>query len=225
MANIFPKETNIVMMKASIALTIVGMIAPLAIWYYFTPKYSRVGYQPVQPVAFQHDLHVGQLGLDCRYCHSYVEVSGHSNVPNTQTCMNCHSQIAKDNPKLKPVRDSWATGVPIAWVKVHNVPDYAYFNHSAHVNRGVSCVSCHGKVNEMAVVWQHESQSMGWCLQCHRNPENAVRPIAAAKPGEQSPIFNLDWEPPKGQRQPDIGKKLVKDWKIQPPTDCAGCHR
>lgn len=225
MANIFPKGTNLVVIKASFALGIVGILVPLAVWYYFTPKYSRVGYQPVQPVAFQHDLHVGQLGLDCRFCHSYVEVSGHSNIPATQVCMGCHLQVQKDNPKLKPVRDSWATGQPIAWVKIHNVPDYAYFNHSAHVNRGVSCVSCHGKVNEMSVVWQHESQSMGWCLQCHRNPENFVRPIAADKPGEQSPIFNLDWTPPKGESQADIGAKLVKDWKINPPKDCAGCHR
>src|SRR5277367_4406236 len=106
MANIFPKATNIILLKAVIALHIVGGLAAAGVWYYVTPKYSRVGYQPTQPVAFQHDLHVGQLGLDCRYCHSYVEVSGHSNVPNTQTCMACHSQVAKDNPKLKPVRDS-----------------------------------------------------------------------------------------------------------------------
>ena len=160
MANIFPKGTNETVIKAGIALGAVGTLVVLAVWYYFTPKYSRVGYQPVQPVHFQHDIHVGQLGLDCRYCHSYVEVSGHSNVPNTQTCMTCHQQIQVDNAKLQPVRDSWATGQPISWVKVHNVPDYAYFNHSAHVNRGVSCVVCHGKVNEMNVVWQDQPQSM-----------------------------------------------------------------
>jgi len=225
MANLFPKATNLIVLKAGFALSIVGLVAVLAVWYYATPKYSRVGYQPVQPVFFQHDLHVGQLGMDCRYCHSFVETSGFSNYPSTQTCMNCHTQIQKDNPRLQPVRDSWATGQPIAWVKVHNVPDYAYFNHSAHVNRGVSCVSCHGKVNEMNVVWQNQSQTMGWCLSCHRNPENAVRPLAGAKPGEQSPIYNLNWTPPKGMSQSDLGKKLVHDWKINPPTDCAGCHR
>jgi hypothetical protein len=225
MANLFPKATNLIVLKAGFALSIVGGLVALAVWYYFTPKYSRVGYQPVQPVAFQHDLHVGQLGLDCRYCHSYVEVSGHSNYPTTQTCMNCHSQIQSKNPKLQPVRDSWATGQPIAWVKIHNVPDYAYFNHSAHVNRGVSCVSCHGKVNEMSVVWQHEPQSMAWCLNCHRNPAEYVRPIAASTPGGQSPIYNLNWTPPKGKSQTDIGRALVKEWKINPPKDCAGCHR
>jgi hypothetical protein len=225
MANIFPKGTNLIVIKAGLALSIVGALAALAVWYYFTPKYSRVGYEPVQPVAFQHDIHVGQLGLDCRYCHSYVEMSGHSNYPTTQTCMNCHSQIQKNNPKLAPVRDSYATGHPIAWVKIHNVPDYAYFNHSAHVNRGVSCVVCHGKVNEMSVVWHDQSLSMGWCLQCHRNPQDYVRPLAADKPGQQSPIYNLNWTLPAGTTQAELGKKLVQDWKINPPKDCGGCHR
>ena len=225
MANIFPKATNMFLLQAVAAISIVGGLVPLGVWYYFTPKYSRVGYQPVQPVAFDHKLHVGQLGMDCRYCHSYVEVSGHSNLPTTQTCMNCHRDIQKDNPKLQPLRDSWATGQPIPWVKIHNIPDYAFFNHSAHVNRGVSCVSCHGKVNEMNVVFQHEPQSMAWCLQCHRNPQEAVRPIAADTPGGKSPVFDLDWEPPQGLTQGEIGSKLVHDWKINPPTNCAGCHR
>ena len=136
--------------------------------------------------------------------------------------MNCHSQIQTKNPKLQPVRDSWATGVPIQWVKIHNVPDYAYFNHSAHVNRGVSCVSCHGKVNEMNVVFQDQPQSMAWCLNCHRNPSEYVRPIAADKPGETSPVFNLNWHVPAGTTQAQLGRKLVKEWKINPPTDCAG---
>ena len=225
MANIFPKATNLIMLKAIFALSIVGGLAAAGVWYYFTPKYSRVGYQPVQPVAFDHNLHVGQLGMDCRYCHSYVEVSSHSNFPATQTCMNCHRDIQKNNPKLQPVRDSWTSGQPIAWVKIHNVPDYAYFNPSAHVNRGVSCVVCHGQVNEMNVVWQDKSQSMGWCLQCHRNPQDYVRPIAADKPGDISPIFNLDWTPPAGTSQAKLGRDLVHDWKINPPKDCAGCHR
>jgi hypothetical protein len=225
MANIFPKATNLIVLKAMFVLSIVGGLATAGVWYYFTPKYSRVGYQPVQPVYFDHKLHVGQLGMDCRYCHSFVEVSGHSNYPSTQTCMNCHRDVDKNNPKLQPVRDSWASGKPIEWVKIHNVPDYAYFNHSAHVNRGVSCVTCHGQVNQMNVVWHDKSQSMGWCLNCHRNPQEYLRPIAADKPGEQSPIYNLDWQPPDGKTQGEIGKKLFHDWKINPPKDCAGCHR
>ena len=225
MANIFPPGTNQTVIKAGIVLNVVGVLVVLAVWYYFTPKYSRVGYQPVQPVHFQHDIHVGQLGLDCRYCHSYVEVSGHSNYPTTQTCMNCHRQVQKDNPKLQPIRDSWATGTPVAWVKIHNVPDYAYFNHSAHVNRGVSCVSCHGNVDNMNTVYQAESQSMGWCLNCHRNPQNFVRPLAATTPGEKSPVFDLEWKVPDGTTQGQLGLQLVKDLKINPPKDCGGCHR
>jgi hypothetical protein len=150
--------------------------------------------------------------------------------------MNCHRSVQKDNPKLQPVRDSWANGTPIAWVKIHNVPDYAYFNHSAHVNRGVSCVSCHGQVNEMNVVYQDQPQTMGWCLNCHRNPQEAVRPLAATglgggKPGDTSPIFNLDWKPTVKDKdghvmtQDELGLQLVKDLKINPPKDCGGCHR
>jgi hypothetical protein len=223
MANIFPPSINILVIKAGVALSVVGATAVLGIWYYATPQYSRVGYEPNQPVAFQHSIHVEQLGLDCRYCHSHVEVSGHSNIPTTQTCMNCHTYIQAKNPRLQPVRDSWDTGKPIPWVRIHHVPDYAYFNHSAHVNRGVSCVSCHGKVNEMKVVYEDQSLSMAWCLACHRNPENFVRPMAADQAGEQSPIYNLDWTPPAGSTQ--TGAKLVHDWKINPPKDCAGCHR
>ena len=225
MANLFPKGTNETVLKAGLCLAIIGGLVTAAVWYYFTPKYSRVGYQPVQPVHFQHDIHVGQLGLDCRYCHSYVEVSGHSNLPTTQVCMNCHSQVQKNNPKLQPVRDSYANNVPIVWTKIHNVPDYAYFNHSAHVNRGVSCVSCHGQVNEMNVVFQAKSQSMAWCLQCHRHPENAVRPLASTTMGGISPVYDLTWKPPTGKTQAEVGADLVKAWKINPPTDCAGCHR
>ena len=231
MANIFPKGTNLTVIKAGFALSIVGALVTVAVWYYFTPKYSRVGYEPVQPVHFQHDIHVGQLGLDCRYCHSYVEVSGHSNFPTTQTCMNCHRSVQKDNPKLQPIRDSWANGTTIQWVKIHNVPDYAYFNHSAHVNRGVSCVSCHGQVNEMNVVYQDQSQSMGWCLNCHRNPQEFVRPLAADKPGETSPIFDLKWTAPTTDKNgkpitpAQLGQQVVDSLKIKPPTDCGGCHR
>jgi hypothetical protein len=225
MANIFPKATNLIVIKAMFALSVIGGLATVAVWYYFTPKYSRVGYQPVQPVAFDHSLHAGQLGIDCRFCHSYVEVSGQSNYPATQVCMSCHTQIQANNPKLQPVRDSWATGQPISWVKIHNVPDYAYFNHSAHVNRGISCVSCHGQINEMQVVSEQKPLSMGWCLSCHRSPENYVRPIAAETPGATSPVFNLDWHPPAGATQAELGRKLVHDWKIDPPTNCAGCHR
>jgi hypothetical protein len=181
--------------------------------------------------------------MDCRYCHSFVEVAAHSNVPTTQVCMNCHSQVQKDNPKLAPLRESWATGQPVEWVQIHKTPDYVYFNHSAHVNRGVSCVSCHGKVNEMPVVYQAEPHSMAWCLDCHRNPETALRPL--------DQITNLNWKPeelepqaflakygkPPGHEgkdysrisklsQDEIGLTLRDRWKINPPDkNCFGCHR
>lgn len=226
MANIFPKWTNTLAPKAIVCGGLVATVVPLAMWYYFTPKYTRVGYMPTQPVPFQHSLHVQQLGLDCRYCHSYVEVSEHSNVPSTQTCMNCHTAIKSNSPKLQPVRDSWKTGQPVEWVRIHRVPDYAYYNHSAHVNRGISCVSCHGQINEMEVVWHDQPQGMAWCLNCHRNPQNYLRPL--------SEITHLDWKPEdmgnnpetgKPWTQVEIGTKLKNDWHIDPKVTCTTCHR
>jgi len=217
MANIFPRGSNLLPIKLTICAAVLGAALTLGMWYYFTPKYTNVGYMPVQPVPFSHKIHVGQLGLDCRYCHSFVEVAAHSNVPNTQTCMNCHSQVQKENPKLKPIRDSWATGKPVNWVQIHKTPDYVYFNHSVHVNRGVSCFSCHGPVNEMEVVYHYQPLSMSWCLDCHRHPENHLRP--------PSEVFNLSWKPPVGQIQRDIGLELKKEWNVNPPENCAGCHR
>ena len=224
MANIFPRGSNFLPLKIILCLAVAGGAVSLAVPYYFTPKYTRVGYQPQQPVNFSHQIHAGQLGMDCRYCHSFVEVAAHSNVPTTQVCMNCHSQVQKENPKLAPVRESWATGKSIEWVQIHKTPDYVYFNHSAHVNRGVSCVSCHGKVNEMAVVYHAKSHSMSWCLDCHRAPENEVRPL--------SEITNLDWEAPqfenesKKEAQQRVGKGIVEKLQLNPPDkNCAGCHR
>ncbi len=191
MANFFPRWTNWIPLQVAICAGVLGLGAVVAVAYYFTPKYTRVGYEPSQPVPFRHDLHVGQLGLDCRFCHSYVEESGHANVPTNQTCVNCHGVglggILADSPKLAPIQEARKTGEPIAWRRVHQLPDYAYFDHSVHVSRGVSCVSCHGKINEMEVVRHDQPLSMGWCLDCHRSPENALRPLEE--------IFNLDWNP------------------------------
>jgi hypothetical protein len=243
MANLFPRWTNWIPLKLVVILFVLGNAAVAGVWYYFTPKYTRVGYQPVQPVPFSHEIHAGQLGMDCRYCHSFVEVSYHSNVPNTQVCMNCHSQIQKDNPKLEAVRQSWQTGQPVTWIQLHKTPDYAYYNHSVHVNRGISCVSCHGQVNHMAVVYHDQPLSMSWCLDCHRHPENALRPREA--------VYNLDWKPsdvnakdfvakygkPPGEEdrdfssndvkltQQEIGLTLKHAWYVNPPENCAGCHR
>ena len=224
MANIFPRGSNFLPLKIILCLAVAGGAASLAVPYYFTPKYTRVGYQPEQPVNFSHQIHAGQLGMDCRYCHSFVEVAAHSNVPTTQVCMNCHQAVQKENPKLAPVRESWATGKSLEWVQIHKTPDYVYFNHSAHVNRGVSCVSCHGKVNEMAVVYHAESHSMSWCLDCHRNPQDFVRPL--------DKVTDLNWEAPqlegesKKEAQQRVGDELVKKLHLNPPDkNCAGCHR
>ncbi|CAN5346747.1 cytochrome c3 family protein [soil metagenome] len=206
MANFFPRWTNTVLLKVAVCLGVVGIGTVAAVSYYFTPEYTRVGYQPSQPVPFSHKLHAGQLGMDCRYCHNHVESSAHSNIPSSQTCWNCHQHVKKESPRLEPIRRSidktyeGYTGEPVEWVRVHKVPEYAYFDHSAHVNRGVSCVSCHGKINEMSVVYQHESQSMGWCLDCHRAPEKNLRPL--------DQITNLDWKPEDLDREQFYGHLL-----------------
>ncbi len=217
MANFFPKWTNWIPLKVVICLGVLGGAVTGGIWYYFTPKYTRVGYMPTQPVPFSHAIHVEQLGMDCRYCHSFVEVASHSNVPTTQTCMACHTQIRATSPKLEAVRESWKTGRPVDWVRVHKTPDYTYFNHAVHVNRGVSCFSCHGAVNEMTTVFQDQPQSMSWCLDCHRAPENFLRP-----PQE---VYNMKWKPAEGESQREIGKAFKAAWEVEPPVTCGGCHR
>ena len=131
-----------------VGVLLTGGAVTAGMWYYFTPKYSRVGYQPLQPVAFSHAVHVDQLGLDCRYCHNAVEKSWYSNIPASSTCMNCHEQVLKDDPRLALVRESAQTGQPIPWVQIHRVPDYVYFNHEVHVRRGISCVKCHGRIDQ-----------------------------------------------------------------------------
>jgi hypothetical protein len=224
MANIFPRGINWLPVKLTIISTVVTVVLTAGVWYYFTPKYTRVGYQPVQPVPFPHNVHVDQLGMDCRYCHSFVEVAAHSNVPTTQVCMNCHSQVQKDNPKLQPIMDSWRSGKPVEWVQIHKTPDYVYFNHSVHVNRGVSCVECHGKINEMEVVYHAKPHSMKWCLECHREPELHLRPV--------DEVTNLNWQPqPKeGESIEDaqlrVGTEIKDREHVNPPDkNCFGCHR
>lgn len=217
MANLFPKWSNQVPKNAIIALMIVGLAITAGMTYYMTPKYADVGYQPIQPVAFDHSLHVGQLGIDCRYCHTFVDRSAFSNIPDAGTCMNCHNQIRADSPALAPIRESVASGNPVKWVKIHSMPDYVYFNHAVHVNRGVSCVECHGKVNEMPVVFRDKSLTMQFCLDCHRNPAKALRPL--------DKVFDLDWKAESPEAQRKMGEKFVHDWKVNPPVSCSGCHR
>lgn len=217
MSKIFPKSANALPLQIVIFLFVLGGVAAAGITYYATPAYLRVGYEPVQPVPFEHSLHVGQLGIDCRYCHSSVEKSGTSSVPAAQTCMNCHSQIKTTSPLLEVVRESYKTGDAVPWVKIHQTPDYVYFNHSVHVNRGVSCVECHGKVNEMSKVYHAKSHSMSFCLDCHRNPEQFIR--------EPKDVYNLDSPTLAEQGKLEEAKKFIHDWKVKPPQSCSGCHR
>jgi hypothetical protein len=217
MSKIFRKSINLLPLKILVGLGVIGVTVVAAFYYYATPYYTRVGFAPTQPVAFDHALHAGQLGLDCRYCHSHVERSGHANVPATTTCMNCHNQIRSQSPALELVRRSYETGDPIPWVRVHQIPDFVYFNHAVHVNRGVSCYDCHGQVNQMKVVSHDRPLSMAFCLECHRNPERYVRP--------HHEVFNLNWRPESMEEQLRRGRETVSAHRLSPPVTCSGCHQ
>lgn len=184
-----------------------------------SPKTTAVGYQPAQPVPYSHAMHVGKLGMDCRYCHSTVEKAAFAAIPPTQTCMNCHASIKTASEKTKLLRESWETGKPIEWVRVHDLPDYVYFNHSAHVNKGVGCVSCHGRIDQMEVVKQVQPLSMSWCLDCHRNPENHLRPV--------DKVTDMAWQPPGGDQRKNAltlkGQYHIRDATYM--TSCTTCHR
>jgi len=193
-----------------------AIIVVFIIWYYFSPSYTDAGYMPDQPVKYSHKLHAGDLGIDCRYCHTSVEEAASARVPPTQTCMNCHTILGTDNEKLLPVRESYATGQPIEWVRIHNIPDYAYFDHSAHINAGVGCQSCHGDIHQMDVVRQVEPLSMEWCLTCHRDPAPHIRPL--------DQVTNMNWTP--GKDHDEYVRRFMEEHDISAPiTDCSGCHR
>src|SRR5215212_4795676 len=212
MSDIFPKWTNRLPLYIIIGALLVGGGVTAGVWYYFTPKYTRVGYQPIQPVGFPHSVHVDQLGLDCRYCHSAVEKSWYSNVPSSSTCMNCHNQVLKDDPRLALIRESAQSGKPVPWVQIHKMPDFVYFNHSVHVNRGISCIHCHDQVNKLDEVRQMKPLSMSYCLDCHRDPGKNIRPP------EQ--VFNLDWRPPKDFATTQ-GHYMVTNWNVHPSQSCS----
>ena len=194
----------------------------MGVTYYFTPKYARVGYEPVQPVPFSHKIHAGELAMDCRYCHNGVEQSWFSNLPGASTCMNCHSQVLKDDPRLALVRESAASGQPIAWVQIHRLPDYAYFNHEVHVRRGISCVECHGRIDRMDEVSHDKPLSMSFCLDCHRNPAAFIRPT--------DKVTDLGWQwstyaAKNAEMQEVEGRKLVDHLQVQSLQNCSACHR
>lgn len=231
MKPLFPKWMNTL---PTVAFAIVngGVILVVAgMWYYATPKFWEVGYMPVQPDSgFNHQIHAGKLGMDCRYCHSHVEESWHSNVPSTQTCIGCHSEgklgpdASATDEKVQFIRDSYESGKPIEWRRIHKLPDYAHFPHNVHVNAGVSCYSCHGQIAGMPVVAQAESLSMGWCLDCHRAPEEHLVP--------QDRVTDLYWVEHEWMSQPvsdrNVGgvtpEQLLDSLYRNPPEHCAACH-
>ncbi|MDF1544275.1 MAG: cytochrome c3 family protein [bacterium] len=215
MAQIFPRWVNsIPLVLAAVALvgaaSVVGFF-----WYYGSPKYTDVGYRPTQPVPYSHKTHAGDLGIDCRYCHVGVESQAVASVPPTQTCMNCHTLVLPESDSLTLVRQSWSTNEPIEWVRIHNLPDFVYFDHSIHINRGVGCITCHGNVAQMIEVQQDKPLSMSWCLDCHKNPGPELRPT--------NQVTNMKWE--KGEDHKTFSSRVIEEKSINPPIECSGCHR
>jgi Cytochrome c7 and related cytochrome c len=216
MPQIFHRSTN-TFSKVSIfgSVFILGFLLWLFGAWSRSSWATQAGVAREQPIPFSHAHHVGDVGLDCRYCHTSVETSSFANIPPTKTCMNCHSQIWNSSPTLEPVRESFRTDRSIAWTRVHDLPDFAYFNHSIHVNKGIGCETCHGRIDKMPLTWQKSSLQMEWCLDCHRHPEQYVRPREA--------VFQMGYEPPGDQET--LGQQLVKEYKIQSLTSCSTCHR
>lgn len=193
------------------------VIVLLASALYRSPIVTQVDIAKEQPIPFSHLRHVGANGIDCRYCHTTVEKSGVANVPPTETCMTCHSQVLVDAPMLQPVQESWKTGKPIEWNRVYDLPDFVYFDHSIHVAKGVGCTTCHGNIQEMPLTRKVPTLHMSWCLQCHRAPEKFIRP--------KDKVFDVEWKAPHDQLEK--GKALVEEYKInvQQLTNCSVCHR
>lgn len=218
MSQIFHRSSNAIF-RASIAvgLLVLAGIIMAAVGVYLSPYVTERDVAKDQPVPFSHKHHVQQLRIDCLYCHTTVERASYAGIPATDTCMTCHSQVWVNSPLLQPVRDSYATGEPVLWNRIYDLPDFVYFNHSIHVAKGVGCSTCHGQVDEMHLTYKAQPLYMGWCLGCHRAPEEYVRP-----PGE---IYNMDWTPPANQLE--IGRELVQAYEINVDRleDCYICHR
>ena len=216
MAQIFHHSTNTIarvsIYGAVIAVALLGFAVNVVNQ---TSYVTEVNVARPQPVPFSHKHHAGELGLDCRYCHSSVEVSSSAGMPSTQTCMTCHSQIWSSAAMLEPVRVSYRDSKPISWTRVNAEPDFVYFNHSIHVAKGVGCTTCHGPVAQMNITWRAESLYMRWCLDCHNAPENYLRP--------RSEVFNAYYQPPKDQAA--LGERLMKEYNVQKLTACTTCHR
>jgi hypothetical protein len=218
MAQIFHPSTNTIS-RVSIfgAVFLVGVLLWFLLAISRSSYVTQAGVVREQPVPFSHEHHVSGLGIDCRYCHTTVEISSFAGIPATEICMNCHAQIWSDSPMLAPVRESFRTNQAIPWTRVHNLPGFVYFDHSIHVQKGVGCVTCHGRVDQMPLMWQAQSLLMEWCLECHRRPERFIRP--------REEVFSMNWQPPEDQ--PVLGRRLVKEYQIDTEllTSCSVCHR
>jgi hypothetical protein len=219
MAQIFHRSTNFISRFSVFSSLFLAALAVTAIiGAARSPYLTNQNITRAQPIQFSHKHHVGDDGIDCRYCHTAVETSATAGIPPTKTCMNCHSVLFNTADYLEPVRESYRTDQSIRWVRVHRLADYVYFNHSIHINKGVGCSTCHGAINQMPLVFQASTLQMGWCLDCHRNPENALRPM--------DQVFNMNWTAPPDQAE--IGKKFAAQRKIRTTaelTSCSTCHR
>lgn len=222
MAQIFHRSTN-TLSRVSIfgGVFILAVLGAVGMKIDRSPLNTRASLTIHQPVPFSHEHHVSGLGIDCRYCHTSVETAAFAGIPPVQTCYNCHSQIWTNAAILAPVRDGVAQNVPIRWTRVHDLPDYVYFNHSIHIAKGIGCVSCHGRVDRMQLTYQQATLQMEWCIACHRNPERYLRP--------KSEIYNFDWEAPaESGGQEVLGRKLLAEYKVLDAatlTSCSTCHR
>lgn len=221
MAQIFGKSSNSIA-RVSLAVVVFGFFGLWGVVYaiYRSPYTTDVNVPRVQQVPFSHQHHVSGLGIDCRYCHDTVEKSAFAGIPPTHTCMSCHSQLWTDAPMLAPVRESMASGQPLRWQRVNQLPDFVFFNHSIHVQKGIGCSTCHGRVDEMPLTWKAHSLYMRWCVDCHEAPERNLRP--------RDQIFNMKWEPPPDQIE--RGRELIKEYHISTERlaqlrDCGMCHR
>ncbi|PYU11475.1 MAG: cytochrome C [Acidobacteria bacterium] len=219
MAQIFHPSTNTISRVSLFsALFLIAFLLWLLAEFQRSSYITEANVEREQPVQFSHKHHVADDGIDCRYCHTSVETSAFAGIPPTKTCMNCHSQIFRDSPYLEPVRESFRTGKPVEWTRVHQLADFVYFDHSIHVNKGVGCATCHGRVDEMPLVRQVASLQMEWCLKCHREPELYLRP--------RDQVFDMAWQPPSDQLEQ--GSRLAKLYKIRSVeelTSCSTCHR
>lgn len=212
MGQVFPRSANLI---APVSVIVVLLLTGAAVAFLILSPQSFASPVLAQPVAFSHQQHVGTLGIECRYCHTTVDSAPFAGMPSTQICMNCHSEVLTSSDKLAPVRDSSANGKPLVWTRVYRLPDFVFFDHSAHVNKGVSCAACHGQVDQMPVIVQAKSLQMNWCMDCHRNPAPNIRP--------RDQVTNMNWQPPADFDQ--VRPYLIEQYNVESKISCSTCHR